>query len=60
MTFVAQSAMLSADTETGLEKEPQFLLPIVARDGSMQFTVPDTGTNEADFAFSSKESGRSK
>ena len=34
-----------------LESEPVFLLPESARDGSLRITVPETGTDSADFAF---------
>ena len=43
---------MSLDDDGPIESEPVFLLPeMPARDGSLRFTVPETGTNTADFAF---------
>lgn len=39
--------------DSGMEKPRQFKLPPKARDGSLTFTVPDGGTEEANFAFQS-------
>jgi hypothetical protein len=41
----------SAGEYVQLEKAQEFRLPWEARDGSIRFTVPDTGTDDADFAF---------
>lgn len=41
--------------ESGMEKPRQFKLPPKARDGSLTFTVPKNGTDEASFAFESRD-----
>jgi hypothetical protein len=41
----------STDEDGPIESEPVFLLPQSARDGSRRFTVPEAGTDTADFAF---------
>ncbi len=48
----ATPTRMSLDDDGPIESEPVFLLPeMPARDGSLRFTVPETGTNTADFAF---------
>ncbi len=45
-------ALTSINDDEPLEEAPVFLLPEKpARDGSLRFTVPETGTNAGDFDF---------
>lgn len=48
------------DQETGRELVREFKLPPRARDGSLKVTVPQGGTEAADFAFESSEIPRAK
>jgi hypothetical protein len=41
----------SAGDDVQIEPDPVFLLPGSARDGSLRFTVPESGTDTAHFAF---------
>jgi hypothetical protein len=57
LTWVDPNA---SDEDTGEGPDapavPQFKLPPKARDGSIEFTVPEGGTDQADFEFSSSGS----
>jgi len=46
------------DAGSGKELPREFKLPANARDGSLRFSVPEEGTSNADFAFSSRPKPR--
>ena len=52
LSYVDPNADPDAETgEGGEEPPPVFKLPPKARDGSLKYTVPEGGTDEADFEF---------
>ena len=57
VTMFSTDLPLDDDSNTDLQVE--FKLPQQARDGNLRFTDPESGTDQADFAFASKPDGES-